>query len=369
MKGKMIILIPLLFAALTISLCCRRQEDAGWDEFPELTGLYLGQKPPGDQPELFAPGIVSTGMFTRDIAMTPDGKEIYFCVAAGPYTYTAIMKTSLIGDLWTRPEVTSFSSDPDIMDLEPFVSPDGKKMFFLSGRPDPANGRTAENQDIWVMDRARNGWSEPYNLGAPINTEHAEFFPSVTREGTMYFTRSETGSRENFIYRSRWVDGKYSEPERLPDQVNSGSNRYNAFIAPDESYIIVPIIGREDSFGGTDYYVCFRTPEDTWSEPINMGEKVNTAGNGEFSPYVSPDGKYFFFMSSRLTPEKSQPQKLTLDNLRKVHLESGNGYSDIYWMDASFIQDLRTQAKEPEIKEVPISFSEGVLIPVRQRCN
>ena len=54
----------------------------GTDEadFPELTGEYLGQTPPGDTPQLFAPGIVSTGMYARDIAMTPDGTELYYCV-------------------------------------------------------------------------------------------------------------------------------------------------------------------------------------------------------------------------------------------------------------------------------------------------
>jgi hypothetical protein len=45
------------------------------------------------------------------------------------------------------------------------------------------------------------------------------------------------------------IDGKYQEPEKLPPQVNSGLTQYNAFIDPDEKYLIVPVNGRNDTFG------------------------------------------------------------------------------------------------------------------------
>ena len=191
------------------------------DQFPRLTGPYLGQVPPGDNPELFAPGIVTTGMYTRDLTMTPDGSEIYFCRVVGPYTYTAIMVTRIENGRWTRPEVAPFSANPGTMDLEPFISPDGQKFFFLSTRPDTANGESEGDQDIWVMDRTGDGWSEPYNLGAPVNSEGAEFFPSVTIDGTIYFSRAEKGSRIHHIYRSRYVDGKYMAPDKLPRSSNA----------------------------------------------------------------------------------------------------------------------------------------------------
>ncbi|MEE8526791.1 MAG: hypothetical protein V3T72_22890 [Thermoanaerobaculia bacterium] len=46
------------------------------------------------------------------------------------------------------------------------------------------------------------------------------------------------------------LDGAYAEPERLPPQVNTGRDRFNAFIAADESFLILPIFGRDDSLGG-----------------------------------------------------------------------------------------------------------------------
>ena len=111
-------------------------------------------------------------------------------------------------------------------------------------------------------------------------------------------------------------------------------------MAPDESYVIVPTDGRPDSIGGCDYYVVFRTPDDRWSEPINLGPAVNTKGSQEFSPYVSPDGKYFFFMSSR----PAAPERLTFRLFRDLHDRPGNGNADIYWVDAGLVTSLRAKA-------------------------
>ncbi len=311
-------------------------------EFPQLTGPYLGQTAPGTTPELFAPGIVSTGLYTRDVAMTPDGSEFYFGVMAGGFA--VILETKLVDGRWTKPEVAPFSGDSRFMDLEPHISPDGRHFYFLStrppdgGEPEPDETGAWVHQDIWVMDRTETGWGAPYNLGAPINTEASEFFPSVTLDGTIYFTRNDEDPAGSFIYRARLVDGQYAEPEKLPPEVNSVPQQFNAFIAPDESYLILSAGGREDSYGGADYYVIFRNPDDTWVGPINLGPTINQAVGAEWSPYVSPDGKYFFFMSTR---KGSVPPRLTRDYLLGLSQAPENGTPGIYWVDAGFIEALR----------------------------
>jgi len=328
----------VLTAALLTAGCSGSGVDEG---FPVLTGDYLGQTPPGAEPVLFAPGIVTTGMDTRDVAMTPDGNEIYFCVSVAGYSYTAILVSKRIDGRWTEPEVAPFSGNPDWMDLEPFISPGGERFYFLSTRPE--GDEEPGDQDIWVMDREGDRWSEPHNLGLPVNTDAGEFFPSVTLDGTLYFTRSDPLTRENTIWRARQADGVFEEPELLGDNVNAGRARYNASIAPDESYLIIPIAGLEDSRGGTDYYISFRDEDDHWSSPVNMGDQVNSAAGGEWSPYVSPDGNYFFFMSNRTNPDEILLDgRLTQDGLLRLHNEPGNGSSGIYWMEAGFIEELRS---------------------------
>ncbi len=314
-----------------------------------LTGEYLGQAPPGETAELFAPGIVSTGMYTRDIAMMPDGREIYFGVTFGGLS--AILVTKLVEGRWSEPEVAPFSADPRIMNLEPHIAPDGGRMFFLSNRPPDGRALTDDEvgnwtyQDIWAVDRVAGAWGEPYNLGPPVNTdENGEFFPSATEDGTLYFSRSVGGTQESYIYRARLVDGQYREPERLGPQVNSTTAQFNAFIAPDESYIIVPVFGREDSRGGVDYYIVFRGDDDVWSEPLNMGDEINSAVGAEWSPYVSPDGRYFFFMASRRRPPSTLPDSLTFDYLKELHTTPPNGTSSIYWIDAGLIDVLKAEA-------------------------
>lgn len=314
---------------------------------PVLTGDYLGQTPPGATPEVFAPGIVSTGMYTRDLAMMPDGSEIYFGVFLPGMTAIIQVKRGPDG-VWGQPEVAPFATDSRFHDIEPAISPDGSRLMFLSTRvngrePEPEEIRTWTNQDIWAVDREGDGWGEPYNLGAPVNTEQSEFFPSMTMDGTLYFTRAEVGGEGAWIYRSRLVDGEYQEPERLGPEVNSATGQYNAFIAPDESYLIVITGDREDTVGDADYYVVFRSEDDRWSEPINLGEVVNTPGGQEISPYVSPDGRYFFFMSTRPLERERIPETLTWEYMRGYRMMPEIGNPGIYWMDASFIEELRPE--------------------------
>ena len=265
---------------------------------PELRGPYLGQEPPGLEPRLFAPGVVSTGLATRDLAMTPDGDELYFSVTLGDRTM--IMVARRVNGVWTEPEVAPFSGR--YLDIEPAISADGQRFYFLSTRPQPGQEEKPGwvYQDIWVMDREGDGWGEPYNLGPPVNTDAPEYYPSITADGTLYFTR-EGEDRKSSIYRSRSVDGVYTEPELLPPQVNCGTDRFNAFVARDESFVIVPNMGGENNLGGVDYSVVFRSLDDIWSEPVNLGPAVNQPTGREWSASLSPDGKYLFFMSSRIS--------------------------------------------------------------------
>jgi hypothetical protein len=70
-----------------------------------------------------------------------------------------------------------------------------------------------------------------------------------------------------------------------------------------------------------------------------MGNKINTVSGLEFSPYVSPDGKYFFFMSSRIPEKEKWPKELTFSLLEEMFNKPGNGNSSIYWVDSKFISE------------------------------
>ncbi|MFC1661016.1 TolB family protein [Gemmatimonadota bacterium] len=338
LRSLLTVLVPFAFF-----VGCGGPQRVEEPEFPELAGPYLGQAPPGGAAQLFAPGIVSTGLFERDVAMTPDGSEIYWGVVGGNFTFSTVFMSRVVDGLWMEPEVAPCCLDRRWVDLEPHITPDGRQFMWLSDRPGPGRP-TKGGQDIWVMDREGDAWGDPYPLPPVINSEASEYFPSVTRGGTLYFTRSPAGGGENLIFRSRRVGGEYQEPELLPPQVNSGRSRYNAFVDPDEEYLLLGVAGAEDGLGGTDYYVVFRNEEDQWSDPVNLGPTINTEGGFEYSPYVSPDGRFLFFMTVRPAWDVMAPGG-TQDaaSIRSFASKPDNGAWDIYWVDASFLESLRPE--------------------------
>lgn len=343
--------ICLVAAVVLVPHGCADTQDTthGNDAATEaLTGEYLGQTPPGNEPALFAPGFISTGLYERDVAMTPDGDEFYFGLISGATVTIAMSRRS--GGEWSLPEILPAFSDPDIYNLEPHITPDGSRMLFLSTRPRVNQPKRSgwEYQDIWVMDRKDGDWGVPYNLGPPVCTDAPEYFPSTTNDGTLYFTRSLTdgGRRRSLIFRSRLADSAYAEPELLPLEVNPGDNQFNACVDPAERFLILGIAGLPDNIGRYDYYVVFRNDDDTWTGPVNMGEKINTPGNSVISPSLSPDGRYFFFASNRTAGGEERPP-LDYQTIQNQATRPENGNADIYWIDASFIESLRPASAQP----------------------
>jgi hypothetical protein len=318
--------------------CAKVADETG---FPALRGDYLGQPVPGGEPALFAPGLVTTGLYTRDVAVTPDGDEIYFSIATG--SVSAIMVARREDGLWLEPRVAPFSGV--WRDFEPFVTADGERLFFLSNRP-PAGQEPKPgwgHQNIWKVERAANGWGEPEILPAPVTTDADEFFPSLTADGTLYFTRGGGGQKAK-IWRSSCEDGVFAEPEALPPQVNSVESQYNAFISPEEDLLLFAAGDREDSRGGSDCYVSFRSPDDVWSGPFNLGDAVNDAGDCDAAS-LSPDRRFLFFMSTRRDADDDGDLRgATLSEIQSRQMAPRNGLADIYWMDAGLLEDLRRAA-------------------------
>jgi Tol biopolymer transport system component len=333
-----VLLYIVIVLALTIGLisgCVERKEA------PELgiAGEYFGQAPPGMEPELFAPDIVSTGLNERDAAFSPDGREFYYTVWL-PMRSGVIMEMRQHEKRWSQPDVAPFSGS--FSDLEPFVSPDGNVLLFVSNRP-LQEGDPPKDYDIWFVNRTDSGWSRPYNFGSPINSPANEFFPSVTQDGTIYFT-CDSGSSED-IYVSRLIDEAFSAPARLGEAVNSDRHEFNSVIAPDGSYLIFSSMQRDDGLGRGDMYISFRREDGGWTEARNMGETINSRFT-DYCPGLSPDGKYLFFTSNRVSVEIDSTRLTTLDDMRRLHNRFQNGNGDIYWVSKEIIDKLRYKSED-----------------------
>lgn len=306
----------IIFIAISLLSCAKK------DKFSNLSGPYLGQKPPTMEPELFAPGIVSTGYSERIAAFTPDGKELFYVLTGAPHS--VILTTKEENGKWTKPVIASFSGKKS---AEFNMSPDGNKILFVykpHGNDDP----------VWIVERNDCFWSEPTKLPAFING-----YPTIASNGNIYFNRLNEKNNSWDVYLSEFVGGEYIEPINLGNKVNNGFHEADPFIAPDESYLL---FGRIDttSFGGADLYISFRDEQGVWSESKNMGEKINSQWH-EYCPTVSPDGKYLFFLSFRKTYHTQSETAITLEEKMQILNSPGNGNGDIYWVDAKVIDDLK----------------------------
>lgn len=289
-------------------------------------------KQPISEPAVFGSGIISTADFDSHPAFTPDGKTLYFLRSSPTFNFWTIVVSHYEKNHWTTPEVLSISGQ--YRDADPFITTDGKRFYFISDRPKVANESVeSRSMDIWFMEKTGNGWGPPQNVGAPINSPGQEWYPTVAQDGTMYFGSDRPGGKgRTDIYRSRLVDGKYTEPENLGDGINTQFEEFEPYISPDQKYLIF-MTQRPDGRGGSDLYISYQR-NGTWTKAANLGDKINSSG-AEYSPLVTPDGKYFFWSSTRSLPSTSQTKRLTYPDLMNKLRNPGNGLGDIYQIDIS----------------------------------
>ncbi|AXT54153.1 hypothetical protein D1818_22010 [Aquimarina sp. BL5] len=280
----------------------------GYAQNKEESLLYLKQKPPGLQPEIFAPNIISKpSEYEFGSVFSKDGKEFFFGVDINGKP--EIRYTRLEKDSWIVPK--TIISHSLYSGNDPFLSPDETELYFISNRPLTGKGNK-KDIDIWYVKKEENGWSDPINAGSNINSDANEYYISFTDSGTMYFSSNHNSENDNFdIYASKKINGEFQEPKKLSDAVNTKSYEADVFVAPDESYIIF-CATRKEGLGRGDLYISFKNEDGSWATSKNMGASINTKGH-ELCPFVTKDGKYFFYTSNQ----------------------------DIYWVDASIINQYR----------------------------
>ncbi len=281
----------------------------------ELSGPYLGQKPPGMIPEVLAPDFISTEDSELCSGFLDNGR--IFIIKRQPrgekdYSKVPLYITEIKNGIWTKPTLAPF------IEYYPYnftTAPDNKTFWFTS-KYIPNGDGIQGNSNIWRMEKTADGWSEPRMLGYPVNTEFWDSYPSVTSDGTMYFMSGrDNGYGSADIYRSRLENGKYRTVKNLGAVVNTDQAELDPAIAPDESYLIycLEMPGEHENH---DLYITFKKEDGTWTKPVNMGKDINTTAP-ENRVNITPDGRFILFM--------------------RVFEEN----TDIYWVDAKVIESFK----------------------------
>ena len=281
------------------------------------------------EPQAFLPEVFENYPNVRDITISPDGNEIYFTVDDLKSRIALISYIKKTESGWSKPQSVSFTGK--YRDIEAAFSPDGKRLFFVSNRPVHTDSISPKDYDIWYVDRTHKGWSDPINIGAPINTSAHEFYPSITNTNDIYFTAEREGSvGTEDIFVSRLKDEVYQEPVSIQGGVNTKYYEFNAFIAPDESYIIFSGQRPKEGKGGGDLYISYNE-KGTWTEG-KLIERINSEYL-DFCPFVDVNTGKLYFTSQKTNIKRSYKESIDLNSFIEMYGQNPKGLNRIYHID------------------------------------
>ncbi len=237
---------------------------------------------PGAKATLLAPGVISTAAGEFAPTFTADRKTVYF---TGDPTFICFSKW--VNGAWSKPEVTSFSGK--WKDMDPFLSPDGKRLFYSSYRPIVETPQSTQQKaaHIWYVDKLPGDkWSAPHHLDAPINLDGInDYAPAVSASGTLYFYSPNRDAANKTTYYCKWLGDHYDSLKIIPIAGEGGV--HDPYISPDERFLIFA--------SGGNLYICYQKGG-TWGERQKLGPQVNDGAKNS-SPCVSPDGKMLYYSS------------------------------------------------------------------------
>lgn len=295
-------------------------------------GPYFGQTPPGFTPQVFAPGVISLPTrFEYCVVFSPALDECVFGLTNASWGGFALLYTQMAGDgSWIDPIPAPFLGSGD--GCYPSFSTDGQEVCFASSRPNYPPMR------IWSAERDGAVWGAPVALDAPVFSGANEWGSSMTSDGTLYFCSDRAGGLgAGDIYRAVTGSDGTVTVENVGAPISSPQLEGAPRIAPDESWLIFES-QRPGGYGQSDLYISFRQGG-VWSTPRNLGAAINTT-KIEDGPFVSPDGKYFFF------------------NRRKAGYTSEQ--SELWWVDARAVFD----PAQSDVRDGGSPFDGGSLLRV-----
>lgn len=226
--------------------------------------------------------------------ITPDKRTVYFVKTDSFYVSKpkAIYKSKNSNGKWTAPEKVSFAGN--YSDSSPFVSPDGKRLFFASRRP--VNGNEVKNNHIWYVDITNEQEGQPVYI-SEVNSEQGAYSPTVDLNGNLYFGSVRDGGEGwGDLWFSEFKDGKYQAPQNLGNKINTKHGEWGSCIAPNGQFIIFENSGKaQNQSQAGDLYIAFKENGE-WQEPIHFKNNLNSVGS-DLTPKIH--GNTFYFASNR----------------------------------------------------------------------
>jgi len=158
------------------------------------------------------------------------------------------------------------------------------------------------NQDIWMAESIFSDYDKVSHPSYPLNNALPNSASAMTPNGNelvIINKFSQTGGLEKgFSITRKQPDNEWTFPESIEiDNYSNTNSDVNLAMSADGNILILSMQGY-DSYGGNDLYISYKTGNNKWSEPKNLGPKVNS-GYRETTPFLSEDGRRLFFSSNR----------------------------------------------------------------------
>ena len=282
-------ILPLLFAFVVLY---------SYQEVTAQTKVnVLDSYENAETPVLFYPGAISINGIQWNNALSRKNKVMFYCQQLP--TRAQLVYQEFNGRSFNSPETIPFDTIYNYSD--PYVNSKGDHMIFMANIPYRiSQDSVTSNFQLWQSHQVNKKWGKPEIV---FPTAGSVGYPWRAKDSTLFFSMMPLdGSGKSNIYYAPYNNKKYSAPRALPDNVNS-KNRFegDAYISPDKDFLIFVGFDRSDSQGYSDLYITFRIGENQWTDPKSLGSNINSAGY-DGSPYVTDDGRFLLFTSSRNSP-------------------------------------------------------------------
>lgn len=237
-------------------------------------------------PERWTPAAIAGDQYESSPAFSPDGREMYFMRSDPTFAKYRILVSRCENGAWSAPGPVAFAAKSPASDGDPFISADGRRLYFVSSRQNQDGG---DQLDIWRVKRGADGvFGEPEHLPAPVNSPGSELFPRELPDGRLLFgSARREGLGQGDIYLATEREGGGWDLENLGPPVSSAANEYEAGVSADGNTLVL-VADR----GSRSHLYHFRREGEKWVEQgqISADEAVFQVG-----PLLSPKGDRLLF--------------------------------------------------------------------------
>jgi Tol biopolymer transport system component len=237
---------------------------------------------------VWTPAAITTDQYEATPTFTPDGRQMYFMLSDPQFERYRLMMSRCVNGAWSAPVPASFAR-PGVQEGDPGITPDGKRLYFISMRHDPSGEIVREDFDIWYVQRRPDGaWGEAQRLPEPVNSRGSELLPRADRDGRLYFGSDRSGGLgRSDIYVAMQASGGEWSVRNVGAPVSSAANEYEAEISQD-GRTLVAVIDR----GDRSHLYRFERQGERWIERGRIPARANVFQVG---PLLSPNADRLLF--------------------------------------------------------------------------